>query len=288
MKRLTALCLAAVLLLSLAACAGQPQELPDNPEEPTVTAPADPNLGRYTCTAVTLEGMDLGPDGQWLELEAEGKALLYLGNEADEAQWTLNGTAFTLTMGSETVAEGTLTDGTLTVKLMGMDCIFVKAAAQTPPKTEPETSAPAEFTPSMGTFSCQGLYTVTYPLDTFQAPADGLTDLTSSDGAKVWFTKLDTRADANQWRTDMESKLAETTTLQKETLELTAGAYPAEGVLYEEAEGWHAAVLVDFGRNRGSDGRSMAAASIYISAPTREAVWNDTIQTMVSSLKLGQ
>ena len=140
----------------------------------------------------------------------------------------------------------------------------------------------------MGTFSCQGLYTVTYPLDSFQAPGDGLTDLVSPAGAKVWFTKLDTRADANQWRRDFEAKLTGTNILQQETLSLTAGEYPAEVVIYEDADGWHAAVLADLGRNRGSDGRSMAAACIYLSAPTREAVWNETIQTMVSSLKLGQ
>ena len=290
MKRLTALCLVLVLLLSLAACGGQTQQSPESLEEPAVTAPADPNLGRYTCTAVAMDGMDLGPDGQWLELEANGKALLCLGGETDDAAWTLSGTAFTLTMGSQTVATGTLAQGILTVKLMGMDCTFIREAAATPetPATTPAETPETVYTPSMGTFSCQGLYTVTYPLDSFQAPGDGLTDLIAPDGTKVWFTKLDTRADANQWRTDMESKLAGTTILQFETLELTAGDYPVEGVLYEDAEGWHAALLVDFGRNRGSDGRSMAAACIYLAAPTREAVWNEPIQTMVSSLKLGQ
>ena len=284
MKRLATLCLVLVLLLSFCACSSpEPAEAP----APEVSDPVtqDPNLGRYICTAVTMDGMDLGPDGQWLRLEADGKALLCLGGEADEAAWTLSGNAFTLTLGSETVAEGTLSDGTLTVTLMGMDCIFTKDG--TPSQSQPEVSDPAAFTPSMGTFSCQGLYTVTYPLDSFQAPGDGLTDLVSLTGTKVWFTKLDTRADANQWRRDFEAKLTGTDILQSETLALTAGDYPAEAEIYEDAEGWHAAVLVDLGRNRGSDGRSMAAACIYISAPTREEVWNETIQNMVSSLKLG-
>lgn len=86
----------------------------------------------------------------------------------------------------------------------------------------------------------------------------------------------------------MESKLAGTDILQAEQTQLTAGEYPAEVAIYETAEGWQTAVLVDFGRNRGSDGRSMAAACIYLSGPTREAVWNETTQSMVSSLKLGQ
>ena len=282
MKQLTTLCLVLVLLFSLCACGGQPQEAPP---APTVTAPADPNLGRYTCTAVTMDGMDLGTDGQWLELEANGKALLFLGSEADGAQWTLNGTAFTLTMGSEMIATGVLSDGTLTAQLMGMDCTFVKEASQ---ETTPEDPPESGYTPSMGSFSCQGLYTVTYPLDAFQPPADGLTDLISPTGTKIWFTKLDTRADANQWRRDMEGKLTESAVLQQETKEMTAGEYPAEVSIYETADGWKSAVLVDFGRNRGSDGRSMSAACIYISAPTREGVWNETIQSMVSSLKLGQ
>ena len=282
MKRMTTLCLVLVLLFSLCACGGQPQEAP---KEPPATVQTDPNLGRYTCTAVTLDGIDLGPDGQWLELEPNSKALLFLGSEADEAQWTLNGTAFTLTMGSETVATGTLAEGTLTAKLMGMDCTFIKDAPQ---ETAPPETPEAVYTPSTGTFSCQGLYTVTYPLDAFQAPGDGLTDLTSPDGTKIWFTKLDTRADGNQWRTDMESKLTGTDILQSEQRELTVGEYAGEVVIYETAEGWQTAVLVDFGRNRGSDGRSMAAACIYLSAPTREGAWNETIQSMVSSLKLGQ
>ncbi len=285
MNRLLALMLAMILIFSLSACRTSPQEAPAPPSQAeTPPAVSDPNLGRYTCTSATMNGTDLGPDGQWLNLEANGKALLFLGGEADEATWTLSGVAFTLTMGSETVATGTLSNGTLTATLMGMDCIFVKDAQE----NQAQESSPPTYTPSMGTFSCQDLYTVTYPLDSFQAPADGLTDLVSPTGTKVWFTKLDTRADANRWREDWTAKLAETSVLQYETWTLTAGDYPAEGGLYEDAEGWHAAVLVDFGRNRGSDGRSMAAACIYITAPTREEVWNDTIQTMVSSLKLGQ
>ena len=282
MKRLIAFCLSLCLLFSLCAC-GQAQETTEAPEPQAAAATDDPDLGRYICTAVTMDGMDLGPDGQWLELMPEGKALLCLGGEAEAGKWTLSGTAITLTLGSETVATGTLTNGTLTVKLLGMDCTFVKDSAES--TTEPEA---AETAPSTGTFSCLGLYTVTYPPDSFQAPGDGLTDLTSSDGAKIWFTKLDTKADANQWRKDFEAKLTETSTLQSETLDLTVGDYAGEVVIYENSEGWHAAVLVDLGRNRGSDGRSMTAACIYITAPTRESVWNETIQTMVSSLKLGQ
>lgn len=283
MKRLLPFCLVVILLVSLCACGEQPQDVP---ETPAVTVPNDPNLGRYTCTAVTMDGMDLGADGQWLTLNENGAAVLFLVGEPDEAKWTLNGTNFTLTMGRETVAEGTLTQGTLTVKLMGMDCTFVKEDVSQ--ETAPEETPATGYTPSTGTFSCQGLYGVTYPLDAFQVPNDGLTDLTSPNGTKVWFTKLDTRADANRWRTDMESKLAGTDILQAEQTQLTAGEYPAEVAIYETAEGWQTAVLVDFGRNRGSDGRSMAAACIYLSGPTREAVWNETTQSMVSSLKLGQ
>lgn len=286
MKKYTAFCLTLLMLLALCACGSQPQETAEVPEAPAATEINDPNLGRYTCTAVTMDGMDLGPDGQWLELEADGKAILFLVGEPDEAKWTLAGTAFTLTMGGETVATGTLVDGTLTAQLMGMDCTFVKGGAVQ--ETAPAESAQTEYVPPMGSFSCQGLYTVTYPQDLFQAPGDGLTDLVSTAGAKVWFTKLDTRADASQWRTDFETKLAGTAILQSEQLELTAGEYPAEAVVYEDADGWHAAILVDFGRNRGSEGRAMAAACIYLSGPTREAVWTDEIQSMVSSLRLGQ
>ncbi len=291
MKRITALCLVLILLLSLCACGTQAETEAPVPEETPVVVTDDPNLGRYTCTSITMEGMDLGSDGQWLTLKANGEAILFLGGKADEAKWTLSGTDFTLTMGSETVATGILADGTLTARLMGMDCTFVKegtAPAPAPQEPTPEETPETVYTPTTGTFNCQGLYTVSYPLDAFQAPGDGLTDLTSPAGTKIWFTKLDTRADANQWRTDMESKVAGTTVLQSEETELTVGEYAGEVVIYETEEGWQSAVLVDFGRNRGSDSRSMAAACIYLSGPTRETVWNDEIQSMVSSLKLGQ
>ncbi len=288
MKKCTAFCLTLLMILSLCACGGQPQETAEDPEAPAATETNDPSLGRYLCTAVTMDGMDLGADGQWLTLKEGGEAILYLGGEADEAKWTLSGTAFTLTMGSETVATGTLAEGTLTADLMGMSCTFIKEGAQIPSETPTEETPPAEFTPSMGTFTCQGLYTVTYPLDTFQAPGDGLTDLVSASGTKIWFTKLDTKVDANRWQSDFEAKLAGESILQFEQLTLTAGEYPAEAVIYEEADGWHAAVLVDFGRNRGAEGKPMTAASLYLSGPTREDVWNDNVQSMVSSLKLGQ
>lgn len=290
MKQCTAFCLILILLLTLCACGGQSQEETDAPapEEAAVAVTEDQNLGRYTCTSVTMDGMDLSPDGQWLELEPNGMATLFLVGEPDEAKWTLSGTAFTLTMGGETVAEGTLAEGKLTADLMGMSCTFIKDGGQAPSEVPQAGSAPAEFTPSMGTISCQGLYTVTYPLDTFQAPGDGLTDLVTAAGTKIWFTKLDTKVDADQWRADFEAKLSGTAVLQSETQELTVGEYPAEVVIYEEADGWHAAVLVDFGRNRGADGRAMTAACIYLSGPTREDVWNEDVQNMVSSLELGQ
>ena len=291
MKRLTALCLVLVLLLSLCACGGQEDTEAPAPEETPVVVTDDPNLGRYTCTSAAMDGMDLGTSGQWLTLKEGGKALLFLGDEADEAAWALSGTTFTLTMGSETVADGTLADGILTVKLMGMDCTFVKegtAPAPAPQETAPEETPETVYTPTTGTFTCQGLYTVSYPLDAFQAPGDGLTDLVSASGTKIWFTKLDTKVDANRWRSDFEAKLAGESVLQFEQLTLTAGEYPAEAVIYEEADGWHAAVLVDFGRNRGAEGKPMTAASLYLSGPTREDVWNDNVQSMVSSLKLGQ
>lgn len=289
MKRLTALCLALVLLASLPACGSQPQETPPAPEpEESVLVTDDPNLGRYTCTAVSMDGMDLGPDGQWLELEPNGKAVLFLVGEPDEARWTLSGTTFTLTMGGETVATGTLVEGTLTADLMGMACTFVKEGASSAQEPTPTEPAQTEYTPKMGSFSCQGLYAVTYPLDRFQESEDNLTDLISTTGAKVWFTKLDTKAAADQWRADFETKTASESVLQWEGFELTAGEYPAEAVVYEEADGWHAAVLVDFGRNRGTDGQAMTAACLYLSGPTREDVWNDDVQSMVSSLRLGQ
>lgn len=109
MKRLPLLCLSLLLTLSLCACGG--------------VGSAD--LGKYTCTSIVMNGMDLGASKEWIELKEDGQAALFMQNETHSATYSLEGGVLTLTnMDGNPLGSGTLEGGKLTMDLMGMTCIF--------------------------------------------------------------------------------------------------------------------------------------------------------------------
>lgn len=113
MKKLTALCLAVLLALSLCACG---------------SSSAEDNLGKYTCTSIVMGGVDLGGGDEWIELQADGEAVLYMMSQTYNAEYTLEDSAFSMTVDGQTVASGTLENGALKVDLQGMTCVFEKPA----------------------------------------------------------------------------------------------------------------------------------------------------------------
>ena len=119
MKKFPVFLLTLAAALLLAACGS-------TAAQPADADSSDPNLGKYLCTSMEVEGMSLNPDGQWIQLASQGKATVFLSEEPDEGLWSLSGTTFTMTMGGETVATGTLEGGRLTVDLMGTACVFCK------------------------------------------------------------------------------------------------------------------------------------------------------------------
>lgn len=255
----------------------------------------DPNLGKYLCTAMEIDGMLLNPNGQWIYLDTQGRAVVYLSDEPDEGQWTLSGTAFTMTMGGETVATGTLAGEELTIDLMGMSCVFSKeetaADAQdsdslSSGQTDGVAEDEAESGPAYARFSCGGLYSVSYPTALLHPAEDGLTDLISDDGLQVWVTRLDSKDQITAWQQVADAKSAGQDCQNFESFQLTAGGYDAQAILYQGDDGWHSAVLVDFGKNLGHDGKDLYAACLYFAGDSREAVWNDTVQDIAASLRL--
>lgn len=281
-----------VLALTLCACGGSAE--PSEPMETPVTAASnDPNLGIYTCTSVKMDDMDIGAEGQWIQLNAQGNAVIFLVDEPDEGQWSLNGSIFTLTMTGETVGTGTLKNGVLTLDLMGTQCVFLRDGAEAPKETAPEAPAETEDEeadlPPVGYayLSCYGdLYRITYPTDLFQPSSDGLTDLVGQEGTKGWITRLDSREAVDQWLSGFSAKADSQEVLSCESLSLTVAGYPAQAVVYEDAKGWHSAVVVNFGRDLGDKTSPMYAACLSFSGNSREAVWNDEIQAMAASLEL--
>lgn len=290
---LPALALLLMSLLGLGACGGGTAEAPVETASPT--AAGDTSQGLYTCVSVKMDDMDIGAEGQWLQLSPRGQARIFLNQQPDPCQWTLNGTSFTLTMTGEKVGTGTLKNGVLTLDLMGTQCVFLKAGTEAPKETPAAIAAPAEDKteeadlPPAGCayLSCSGdLYRVTYPTARFQPSADGLTDLVGQDGTQGWLARLDTREAVDQWLAGLAAKADSPEILSCEPLSLTVADSPAQGAVYQDDKGWHSAVVVDFGRNRGSKTYPMFAACLSFSGDSREAVWSEDIQSIAASLEL--
>lgn len=113
MKRLSALFLALLLALALCACGGGAEE---------------PALGKYNCTSIVMNDINMDGSGEWLELKEGGKASVYMAGESRSAEYTLEDNALTITIDGQQVATGTLDNGVLTMDFLGMACVFEQEA----------------------------------------------------------------------------------------------------------------------------------------------------------------
>ncbi|MCF0123582.1 MAG: hypothetical protein HUJ67_05675 [Ruminiclostridium sp.] len=112
MKRFSALFLALLLALSLCACGSSSVDI----------------TGKYLCTSIVMNDVDLGSSGEWLELNEDGTASIFISGQSRSAEYTLEEGAFTLTINGQTSGTGTLESGVLTMDFMGMTCIFRQEA----------------------------------------------------------------------------------------------------------------------------------------------------------------
>ncbi len=140
MKRLTVLCLSLLLALSLCACGGDtPAEettdpatesattetTPESaPETSPETKPASEN--RYTCTSIVIGEKNLDGEGQWLELEPDGTAVLFIADSEHMGTYTLTDGALTIDLEDLNTATGTLAGDVITLELIGMTFTFEK------------------------------------------------------------------------------------------------------------------------------------------------------------------
>lgn len=254
---------------------------------PSATDAANPTFGIYRCISASMEDASLTPSGEWLELKADGKMTIFLTAEPDAAEWKLSGTQFSMSMARDEVGKGTLSDGTLSLELMGISYVFVQDGSQAAQENAINNSIPEKTQDTTETLSCyDDLYYITYPTNSFHVDANDLSDLTAEDGTKVWLSKLETPERVTEWFTGFDQKSASTKITGYESVDFTVADAPARCIVYQENGKWISEIIVNFGKDCGTKTAPMYAAYLHFSALTRESVWNNTTLLMVQSLHL--
>ncbi len=93
-----------------------------------------------------------------VELNADGTVTTFLTEEADEAEWKLEGENFTMTIAGKMVGAGTLQGNELSLEMMGMEYTFVQEG------TGQDGQEASSSSGSFATFTCYGnLYAVGIP-----------------------------------------------------------------------------------------------------------------------------
>mgnify|MGYP000756833826 FL=1 len=186
-----------------------------------------------------------------------------------------------MTIAGKMVGTGTLQGNELSLEMMGMEYTFVQEG------TGQDGQEASSSSGSFATFTCYGnLYAVRYPTDLFQQDPAGLSDLYTEDGVKGWITKLDTEERVTEWLAGFDEKETNENVQDYQTMEYTVAGYPARAIVYQDAEGWHSEVIVNFGKDMGNETYSMYAAYIYFTGDTYVSVWNEEIQGMINSLSI--
>lgn len=273
MKKISVIFLAGLLSVGLTACQTSPT--PDG----DVTQANVAYLGRYDCVSIAMDQLTMNPAGKWVQLHADGTMTTFLTEGSDEAEWTVSGENFTMTVAGKTVGTGTLAGGTLTLDLSGVEYTLTQEG--TTPTGDSDPAA------THATFNCYGgLYAVRYPTERYHEDPAGVSDLYTDDGVKGWITKLDTQERVDEWLAGFDAKAVDESIENYQTLDLTVAGYSARAIVYQDANGWHSEILVPFGKDLGSKTYPMYAAYLYFAGDTYEGVWNEDIQSIVSSLSV--
>lgn len=238
-----------------------------------------PELGRYLCQALTLEDLPLEVSGVWVELKEAGTLTVSLNGEERGGRWTLEGDAFALKLDDGTRGTGTLSNGILVLDMGSINGSFAKEGAAPAETAEPSTTT---------TFSCGGLYYVDYDTQVFQPDPTRLADLQGLSGtSNGWITKLDSAELTAQWLQSFEARRTDGLSQHYETRELTVAGYHTRAIVYQDQQGYHSEVIVDFGADKGTQQQPMWAAYLCFLGVSREDVWNDAVQSLLFSLRLG-
>ena len=99
--------------------------------------------GRYEVVSAKWEDGSGSPDGEWIELEKNGKGTFYMGYEFD-LEWKLDGEDFTGSvtfLGITESLDGTLKDGVLNVQYGDISYVFTKDGVATTLDTAAQTTS---------------------------------------------------------------------------------------------------------------------------------------------------
>ena len=140
MKKLLAILLALVMVLSMAACGGSGSGEPD------------PNLGKYDAVSAEMSGLSLNvksvfKDGFSIELKDGGKATFHYDGKDYSMKWTLEGDTFNAKGGGAELS-GTLADGKMVLENVLDSGISITLIDPEHKSDEPE--APVKPTPTPG------------------------------------------------------------------------------------------------------------------------------------------
>ena len=153
--------------------------------------------------------------------------------------------------------------------------------------SEDRVAPPAEEEAALS-FSCYGgLYTMEYPADRFQPGEPGGPDLQAEDGTMLWFSRLSTAELVRTWLDGFMEKGTGQQYLSYEGHSWSVGVIPAQSIVYQDEDGWHAEAILSFDRDRGTAEYPMYAAYVTVSGPERESVWNADIRSILNSIHLG-
>ena len=92
MKKISVIFLAGLLSVGLTACQTSPT--PDGDATQANIA----YLGRYDCVSIAMDQLTMNPAGKWVQLHADGTMTTFLTEGSDEAEWTVSGENFTMTL----------------------------------------------------------------------------------------------------------------------------------------------------------------------------------------------
>lgn len=108
-RKLVALVLAAMMLLTLCACGKETVDI----------------SGKYYATSCTIDGEEYSCEGEYVVLDEDGTGtLMFMEEEYAIKKWTLSDSDFTFTLDSGDKFTGTYEDGVLNGTFAGMDYVF--------------------------------------------------------------------------------------------------------------------------------------------------------------------
>lgn len=116
-------------------------------------------LGRYEGVSCVSEGIELGADGEWIELKSVGKTEIHILDDTYYGTWKLDGENITITQDGDNY-HGTLRDQVLRIRFEQLDYTFAMEGAVLPESKPSVEQLPTSSTEASVVPTQQGDYLV--------------------------------------------------------------------------------------------------------------------------------